>query len=499
MVVAGGDGLEQELAVLGSLLDHVGRNVDLVPLGAELLVVPDERLHLDEIDQPDERLVALRATCADRQMDDRWRGLEAILDHVNGAVEVGADAIHLVDEAHPRHLVLVGLTPHRLGLRLDAGDRVEHGDSTVENAQRTLDLDGEVDVAGSVDDVDAVVVPDARRGSRGDGDAPLLLLRHVVHGRGAVVHLADLVALPGVVEDALGRGGLARVDVGHDADVAGALEWVFALSHLSTSLSACCSLGVSVRRGARKANLARGTVFNDIGALSAFARTPSLCQRYVWRPCAMTNTAVTTASASPRWSRSKQVNADELLDAALERTAATDYADRRRGLRADRSCPPIDRRRTSRRPVHRRSLPDQGSRLRGGRLSLVDGLRPVSRPPIRRSTPSCSPGWSALDWSPSPARPAPSSVSDRPPRGRRTAGRPGIRGTSTTSPAGRRPAPAQRWQPESCRSPTAATEVALCASPPRRAACSGSSRPVPACPTGRPPARAGPAWRSTDS
>jgi hypothetical protein len=52
-------------------------------------------------------------------------------------------------------------------------------------------MDGEVDVARGVDDVDAVVVPDARRGSGRDRDA-LLLLRHVVHGRGAVVNLADL-------------------------------------------------------------------------------------------------------------------------------------------------------------------------------------------------------------------------------------------------------------------------------------------------------------------
>ena len=60
------------------------------------------------------------------------------------------------------NVVLVGLAPHRLGLRLDAGDRVEHGDGAVEHAQRPLDLDREVDVAGRVDDVDAVVVPDSQ-------------------------------------------------------------------------------------------------------------------------------------------------------------------------------------------------------------------------------------------------------------------------------------------------------------------------------------------------
>ena len=76
--------------------------------------------------------------------------------------EVGAEAVHLVDEAHAGHAVLVGLAPDGLGLGLDAGDAVEHGDGAVEHAQRALDLDGEVDVAGRVDDVDAVVVPACR-------------------------------------------------------------------------------------------------------------------------------------------------------------------------------------------------------------------------------------------------------------------------------------------------------------------------------------------------
>ena len=99
---------------------------------------------------------------ADRQLHDRGDRVEAIADHVDAAIEVGADAVHLVDEADARHVVLVGLAPDGLGLRLDAGDRVEHRDRAVEDAQRALDLDGEVDVAGRVDDVDLVVVPHAR-------------------------------------------------------------------------------------------------------------------------------------------------------------------------------------------------------------------------------------------------------------------------------------------------------------------------------------------------
>ena len=41
-----------------------------------------------------------------------------------------------------------------------------------------------------------------------------------VHDGAAVMDFTDLMALAGVVEDPLRRRRLARVDVGHDADVA---------------------------------------------------------------------------------------------------------------------------------------------------------------------------------------------------------------------------------------------------------------------------------------
>ena len=125
------------------MLDHVVGDVDDVPDGAEVLALPDPGLHRDEVD--DALVVALgrrsgswmTATLASR------RSLMVSSAHV----EVGAHAVHLVDEAHAGHVVLVGLAPDVLGLRLDAGDAVEHGDGAVEHAERALDLDGEVDVA----------------------------------------------------------------------------------------------------------------------------------------------------------------------------------------------------------------------------------------------------------------------------------------------------------------------------------------------------------------
>ena len=215
LVVVVGDLLQQVFAARRRRVGEVLGDLDLFLFLAEIVLV-DDRLHRDQVDDALE--VSLRA---DRQLD-RHRVCSQAVDHrLHALLEVGADAVHLVDVGDPRDVVLVGLAPDGLGLGLDAGDRVEQRDRAVEHAQRALHLDGEVDVAGGVDDVDPVALPLRGGGGRGDRDAPLLLLLHPVHHGGALVDLADLVGATGVVEDALGRRRLTGVDVRHDPDVAG--------------------------------------------------------------------------------------------------------------------------------------------------------------------------------------------------------------------------------------------------------------------------------------
>ena len=66
--------------------------------------------------------------------------MQPIDDHVHAALEIRAGAIHLVDEAHARHAVLVGLTPDRLRLRLDTRHAVEHHYAAVQHAQTSAAL-----------------------------------------------------------------------------------------------------------------------------------------------------------------------------------------------------------------------------------------------------------------------------------------------------------------------------------------------------------------------
>ena len=183
------------------------------------VVGPGDRAHLDEVDD-----AAVVLLLADGQLDRHRMGAEPVDHRLDRGEEVRAGAVHLVHEGDARNAVALGLAPDRLGLGLDAGDRVEDGDRAVEDAQASLHLDGKVHVAGRIDNVDAKIAPRRRRRRRRDRDAALLLLRHPVHRRRALVDLAHLVGAAGVVEDPLGRRRLARVDVGHDPDVPDAVE-----------------------------------------------------------------------------------------------------------------------------------------------------------------------------------------------------------------------------------------------------------------------------------
>ena len=226
VVVAVGRGLQQFLAAQLGLLGELGRDgVHGLGVGHALLVgleVPCGHGH--QVDDAPEVVLG-----AHGQLRGHGRRAQAVAHGLDGVEEVGAHAVVLVDVGDAGHAVAAGLAPHRLGLRLHARNGVEHGDGAVEHAQGALHLGGEVNVAGRVDDLEAVllaavgaagVLPEARGGGGRDGHAALLLLHHPVHRRGAVVHLADLVGLARVVQNALGRRRLARVDVGHDADVA---------------------------------------------------------------------------------------------------------------------------------------------------------------------------------------------------------------------------------------------------------------------------------------
>ena len=223
-----GSGFPQRVVILLRLIHHIGRNFLVADILAKIVIV-NLRTHGHQVDDAAERLLY-----ADRKLDRHCVALESVLHHADNIEEVGAHDVHLVDERHTRHLIIISLMPNRFGLRLNAALGAENSDRTVQYAQRALHLDGEVNVARGVDDVDTVLRklmlgarPVAGGCGRGDSDAALLLLFHPVHRSGTVVGIADLVVYTGVVQNTLGGSGFTGVDVRHDADISGSFQGIF--------------------------------------------------------------------------------------------------------------------------------------------------------------------------------------------------------------------------------------------------------------------------------
>src|SRR5581483_833404 len=221
-----GRGFDHDFVGFLGLLQELRRDVFFLKAVSLGLFVPVNRLHFHEIDDALERLFR-----TDRQLNGHGVRAQALFQLGDDVLEVRAGAVHLVDERDARHLILVRLAPDGFRLRLHAADGAQHEDRAVEHAQRALHFDGEIDVSGRVDDVEAMLValavhafPKARRGRGRDGDAALLLLLHPVHHGGAVMDFAHLMRDAGIEKNALRGRGLAGIDVGHDADIAVALD-----------------------------------------------------------------------------------------------------------------------------------------------------------------------------------------------------------------------------------------------------------------------------------
>jgi hypothetical protein len=135
-------------------------------------------------------------------------------------MKIGPQPVKLIHKRDPRHLVSVGLVPDGFRLRFYASDPAQHRDYAVENAQAPFYLDRKVHVSGRVDKVDFVPFPEESRARGGYRYASLLLLGQVVHRRRPFVNLPNLMDLFGVKEDPLSKGGLPRVDVSCNADIA---------------------------------------------------------------------------------------------------------------------------------------------------------------------------------------------------------------------------------------------------------------------------------------
>ena len=116
------------------------------------------------------------------------------------------------------------MQPDSLGLRLNPADSAQDQHRAIDHPNGSHHLGAEIDVTGRVDQVDAVIAPVARCGGRGDGDPTFALLRQIVELGIPIIDAARTMNAAGVVENRLGRGRFAGIDVRKDPNDAHAIE-----------------------------------------------------------------------------------------------------------------------------------------------------------------------------------------------------------------------------------------------------------------------------------
>ena len=212
------EGFEHSSMILFRLAAHILRNGFYAHILAEFIVV-NIGFHVDQVNDPTEGFLS-----PDGKLNRNSVGFETFLHHIYDMVEVCAHDVHFVDVRHTGNAVFSGLSPNGFRLRFNAALCAEYGYRAIEHAEGTLNFNGEVDVTGGVDDIDARILPEARGRRGGNGDTSFLFLFHPVHGRGALVGFADLMGLSGVEQNAFRSGRLTGINVCHDTDVPGTLK-----------------------------------------------------------------------------------------------------------------------------------------------------------------------------------------------------------------------------------------------------------------------------------
>ena len=128
---------------------------------------------------------------------DRVGGVEPdhVLDLLLDLVGLGRRQVDLVEDRHDLVVVVERLVDVGERLRLDALRGVDDQQRTLAGGEAAVDLVGEIDVAGGVDQVEDVVLAVARmvvqaHGLRLDGDAALALDIHGIEHLLAPDHFA---------------------------------------------------------------------------------------------------------------------------------------------------------------------------------------------------------------------------------------------------------------------------------------------------------------------
>jgi len=153
------------------------------------------------------------------------RNGEDIFDLLFHVIRAGSGQVDFIDDGKNREIVARGEEGVGDGLGFDALAGVNDEESAFAGREGAGDLVREIDVAGSVDQVEAIFVAVVSQVMETDalcldGDAALALQVHRIEDLG--LHLT-LGQRAGEFEQAVGERGLAVVDVSNDTEIADVL------------------------------------------------------------------------------------------------------------------------------------------------------------------------------------------------------------------------------------------------------------------------------------
>ena len=209
--------LEKLASVLLCLFLHILRDILDLNICTDIVGI-DISLHLDKVDDALEIVFS-----TDRQLDRHCIALQSFVKHIQNVIEVSSHNVHLVHIYHSWYLIVISLTPYCFGLWLNAALCTKNCYRTVENSQRSLDLNCKVNVTRGVDDIESMVLPIASSCSRSNCYTSLLLLCHPVHSGCTIMSFSNFMVYSGIEKDTLGSGGLTCIDMSHDTNISGVL------------------------------------------------------------------------------------------------------------------------------------------------------------------------------------------------------------------------------------------------------------------------------------
>ena len=127
-----------------------------------------------------------------------WRGavVELRVDLIDSPFKRCTDTVHLIHESDFRHGVIIRLMPDLFRLSLNTFDSGENDRRAINDTQRTLHFRCEINMSGSVNQMEHVIFPWNRSGCSGDGDATGTLFWKEVHNGRPVIDVAVTMSQP---------------------------------------------------------------------------------------------------------------------------------------------------------------------------------------------------------------------------------------------------------------------------------------------------------------